>query len=151
MVSGIGQRTFGEGAVCSTRGLIRVESLERGDASKRTAQQKRSINIVVWHHGKKTPPWLSELTRLEDPWKHPRAGMPNEQRGDTDTPKQDMAECLDAWPKLVATGGKYWLGATQDLARKPIPSGLCTSVSTKHAHRKLPRCRFETRQLIGIF
>ena len=50
------------------------------------------MDSVLRFYGDKSPQWPSDLTHMEDPWQSARRGVPEDERGDTTVPKQDLAE-----------------------------------------------------------
>lgn len=58
------------------RGDFKVSSWPKGNASRLTASQKESIDVVLKHYGRRTGFSLRELTHKERPWREARKGIP---------------------------------------------------------------------------
>jgi uncharacterized phage-associated protein len=69
-----------------------AKAFGQGNSEFLTLDQKDDIDRVLVLYGDKTPQWLSELTHLEDPWKHARAGLGPHERGDKAIPLDVMQE-----------------------------------------------------------
>jgi len=52
------------------RGQYRVEKIENGYSDELSDDQIETVDIVLQFYGDKSAQWLSDLTHLEDPWKH---------------------------------------------------------------------------------
>ena len=70
------------GPVCKelfnmTKGKFSVDvNDEPGDINNLNEIQKEDIDKVIEYYGNKTPQWLSQLTRMEEPWQKARKGVP---------------------------------------------------------------------------
>ncbi|MAC99671.1 MAG: hypothetical protein CMK76_07305 [Pseudomonadales bacterium] len=51
-----------------------------------------SIQKVLSFYGNKDPQWLSNLTHMEDPWRHARVGIPDGERCDRVISAESMLE-----------------------------------------------------------
>ena len=74
------------------KGQFRVESIEAGDPSKVCAKGITTLTSVLAFYGEKTAQWLSDLTHMETPWKHARAGLPNGSYSDAPITDSSMHE-----------------------------------------------------------
>lgn len=57
---------------CKDDYVISAEELKQGDPSVFNAIQKETLDAVLEYYGDREPYWLSQLTRMEDPWKKAR-------------------------------------------------------------------------------
>lgn len=63
-----------------------------GNSASLTPDQKDSIDRVLEFYGDKTPQWLSDLTHMEAPWQHARAGLAEGERSGREITLETMAE-----------------------------------------------------------
>lgn len=54
----------------ANRHQFRVGTVTNGDSSRLSAIQKETVNVVLEYYGDHDAQWLSDLTHMEDPWKH---------------------------------------------------------------------------------
>ncbi len=71
--------------------VYRLDRLECGDPDALNEDQRDTVDAVLKYYGDKPPQWLSDLARLEDPWKDARRGMPGNVRGNKVIPKAELA------------------------------------------------------------
>jgi uncharacterized phage-associated protein len=57
------------------KGKFKVGSWPRGNPSRLTAQQKKTIDAVLDYYGDRSSQWLSDLTHREAPWVDARQGL----------------------------------------------------------------------------
>ena len=74
------------------KGQFQVTKLARGKASNLNQDQRETVEAVLAKYGKKSAPWLSELTHKERPWKRARRGVPNGVRSSATISHAEMAE-----------------------------------------------------------
>ena len=74
------------------RRMYRMSCLRKGNPDVLTRDQRETVDSVLSFYGDKSPQWLSDLTHMEEPWQSARRGVPEDERGDTIIPKQDLAE-----------------------------------------------------------
>ena len=74
------------------RGMFKVESWPKGDASRLSADQKETVDAVLNFYGDKTSQWLSHLTHQEQPWREARRGLAPGKRGHEEITLASMAE-----------------------------------------------------------
>ena len=71
---------------------FRIASIQKGDSSRLTDREKKSIRQVLKFYGGRSAQWLSDLTHSEDPWLDARRGVRNgEPSNKPITPKAMMA------------------------------------------------------------
>lgn len=63
-----------------------------GNTSHIPKKSKEAIDRVLSFYGDKDAQWLSDLTHMENPWKHARIGLADGERGDRTISLQTMAE-----------------------------------------------------------
>lgn len=74
------------------RGRYQLTAWPKGDPNRLTPSQIETIEAVLDYYGKRTGPWLSQLTHREDPWRNARRGLAPGERGDHEITKAAMAE-----------------------------------------------------------
>lgn len=74
------------------RGQYRVDRIGGGDASRVSAPQKETIDLVLGFYGDKSAQWLSDLTHMEDPWDDAWYGAEPDLRGTVEITLESMAE-----------------------------------------------------------
>lgn len=90
-------QAWANGSVCpelfqKTKGKYSVTaSDETGGEGNLTDNQKDTINKVLEHYGSRDAQWLSQLTRLEDPWIKAREDTPTSGSGAETISKESMA------------------------------------------------------------
>ena len=90
-------RAWANGAVCQelfrkTQGQFSVSaSDETGGTGDLTDNQKDTIDHVLEHYAGHDAQWLSQLTRMEDPWNQARDGIPAGAGCDRIITKESMA------------------------------------------------------------
>ncbi|MDE6614560.1 MAG: DUF4065 domain-containing protein [Clostridia bacterium] len=90
-------QAWANGPVCKelfqrTQGAFSVTAKdEKGDASKLSKTQKKTIDAVLDYYAVHDAQWLSRLTHLEDPWKNARIGLPDDMGCDRIITKESMA------------------------------------------------------------
>lgn len=90
--------TWGTGTVCREL-YSRTEHIEgklkpvllNGNSSVLTKKQKETIDSVLNYYGSKEGYWLSDLIKMEEPWKKARYGIPPGKTG-RKINKKDMQE-----------------------------------------------------------
>ena len=73
------------------KGNFSVTSLA-GAPDKLKDSERETIDTVLAHYGKKSPDYLSQLTHLENPWRHARKGVPDGERSGNVISHESMAE-----------------------------------------------------------
>jgi len=58
------------------QGQFKVGWLHLGNPNYLTNDEKETIDVVLQYYGNKKTQWLSELARLEDPWRKARGNCP---------------------------------------------------------------------------
>lgn len=75
------------------RGRFTVSAeIIRGDASRLTDSEKDSIDRVIAYYSHYNGQQLSDLTHLEDPWRHARQGLADHERGSSEITLEAMSE-----------------------------------------------------------
>ena len=77
---------------CKDVYVISAEELKQGDPSVFNAIQKETLDAVLEYYGDREPYWLSQLTHMEDPWKHARGSCKMGEKCNTIITKQSMCE-----------------------------------------------------------
>ena len=73
------------------KGQFTVTDQPNGNRNKLTLTEQETVNAVLKFYGKKTAPWLSDLTHREAPWKEAREGVPDGQRSNREITVAAMA------------------------------------------------------------
>lgn len=63
-----------------------------GDAKKLNKHQASTVDAVIEYYGKRDSQWLSDLTHMEEPWQRARAGVPHNERGNSEITRASMQE-----------------------------------------------------------
>ncbi len=63
------------------RGQFEISSIAIGNPDILKDYQKETIDAVLEYYGNKAAQWLIDLTRMEEPWRITRKGMPCNERG----------------------------------------------------------------------
>lgn len=63
------------------RGQFQISSIQIGNPDLLQDFQRETIDAVLDYYGDKGAQWLIDLTRMEEPWKITRKGMPCRERG----------------------------------------------------------------------
>lgn len=74
------------------RGMLKISSLDVGDAQQLSKSERDTIDIVYEHYGRKSAQYLSELTHQESPWKDARGTLSPGVRGNHVISLESMAE-----------------------------------------------------------
>ena len=75
----------------SLHGKFMVLSVE-GNPDRLTDSQRETIDQVLGFYGDKSSQWLSDLTRMEEPWVKARHGLATGERGNHEISLAAMAE-----------------------------------------------------------
>lgn len=78
------------------QGQFTIREIKRGNPGILSAIEQETVDAVVRDYGGKSPQWLSDLTRLEDPWLHAREGIPKGVRGCAVISRESMAEYYES-------------------------------------------------------
>ena len=73
------------------KGQFTVTDQPTGNRDKLTLTEQKTVNAVLKFYGKKTAPWLSDLTHREAPWKEAREGVPDGERSNREITVAAMA------------------------------------------------------------
>jgi uncharacterized phage-associated protein len=57
------------------KGKFKVSAWPKGDASKLSPAQRKTVDAVLKFYGGKSSQWLSDLTHRESPWVEARSGL----------------------------------------------------------------------------
>lgn len=80
------------------RGLFKVHSIPGGNPDNISPTQAETIQSVLGYYGDKSSQWLSDLTHMEDPWKHARGNCPDGAFCRTVIPHSTLAEYYGSIP-----------------------------------------------------
>lgn len=72
------------------KGQFQVASWPKGDASRLSPEDTRTIDAVLEFYGDKTSQWLSDLTHAETPWNAARGSLPTGERGNQEITLESM-------------------------------------------------------------
>jgi len=75
----------------SLHGQFMILSVE-GNPDRLTDSQRETIDQVLGFYGDKSSQWLSDLTRMGEPWVKARQGLATGERGNHEIPLAAMAE-----------------------------------------------------------
>jgi len=75
----------------SLHGQFMILSVE-GNPDRLTDSQRETIDQVLGFYGDKSSQWLSDLTRMEEPWVKARQGLATGERGNHEISLAAMAE-----------------------------------------------------------
>jgi uncharacterized phage-associated protein len=75
----------------SLHGKFMVLSVE-GNPDRLTGSQRETIDQVLGFYGNRSAQWLSDLTRMEEPWVKARHGLAAGERGNHEISLAAMAE-----------------------------------------------------------
>lgn len=53
---------------------FRISKIPKGDPTRLTRRERKTIKQVLGYYGRRSPQWLSDLTHSEDPWIEARRG-----------------------------------------------------------------------------
>lgn len=76
--------------VCKGQSPVKPENMP-GKPENLSESQRRNINEVVDHYGKKDARWLSQLVRMEQPWQDACEGFPFGEKCHSIISKESMA------------------------------------------------------------
>lgn len=72
------------------KGQFQVSSWPQGDASRLSAEDRKTVEAVLEFYGDKTSQWLSDLTHAEAPWQTARGSLPVGVRGNQEITLDSM-------------------------------------------------------------
>lgn len=74
------------------KGQFKVSEWPKGDPSRLTETQRKTIDAVLDYYGPRSSQWLSDLTHREAPWLEARRGLAPDDPGNREISHAGMAE-----------------------------------------------------------
>jgi len=80
------------------RGMFNISSIGKVDIANPNAEEKATIDAVLFAYGDKSAQWLADLTHMEQPWNDAREGYAPGDNCENEITLASMAEYYSSMP-----------------------------------------------------